>query len=398
MLYCNKCNKSYQDENKFCLYCGTPLVVMPNNSDGKANSQQQLNQQFNNPMPQSHSPGYAEPVKKSKSNAPAVIGMFLLDLVPVLGFPGAFIWAWTKFKSKKFILTAFTVIFIIINAAATVFGYAGTINLMKNSLVKAAERQSSSVNINERTGSNTSAQTGTTSDDKTATGFSIPGFDISGYDIPEEGTDPDDNGMMDSGILDSIIPGFSPFGPGTASPGSFDPGSVSPGFFGEGEYQIPEGYSMPTFDEEGNMYIDTDGDGVTNIIVNKDGSFTYPGSETPSQDDTSGTLPNVEEYIEKYGYEFIDVDNNGVYDFICVPGGIVFSYPDSKLDDNGNIYSDRNSDGAYDSYYVEKEGILYIDIDGNGVYESYTDRDGNMYHDPDGDGVYEKYEQEWGQG
>lgn len=366
MLYCRKCNKRYQDDNKFCLLCGAPLEDVPN-IDNKTQEHQQAAQQFDKPMTNANAPGYYEPPKKAESNAGAIIGMFLLSIVPILGFPAAFILAWTKFKSSKFKLAAFTTIFVILNVSVTIFAYAGTINLMKNRLTKAAEKQgtliaekqNNSVNTNKNGSNNTSGLPGTNPAD-------IP---VNSSDIPvmDENT-PDASDIINSGILNSLIPGLSSFDPGSilSDPGAlpsglFDPGTIPSGSSDSEEYS--DNVKVHEYDKEGNMIIDIDDD-------NKD----------------------------KHGNTLMDLNNDGVYDFICLPDGKVFPYKGSKINDDGSIYLDMNENGIYEMYY-DTEDNLYTDYDENGTYDTLTDKSGNIYYDSDGDGKYDQsYGAEYGEG
>lgn len=134
MLICKQCDKTYEPGNKFCKYCVSALELLPEAAGINENSEdQQIVAENSLPNP-------GEKIKKvKKTGAAALIGMFIINLLPIVGFPFAFIWAWVRYnKSAKIKLVVFTVLFIIINVTATIFGYAATISLMEKSLAKAA--------------------------------------------------------------------------------------------------------------------------------------------------------------------------------------------------------------------------------------------------------------------
>ena len=58
---------------------------------------------------------------KGRKQCRNLIGMFLLSLVPILGFPAAFILAWTKLKAVNLNWQHFTAIFVILNVSVTIF-------------------------------------------------------------------------------------------------------------------------------------------------------------------------------------------------------------------------------------------------------------------------------------
>ncbi|NMB00833.1 MAG: zinc ribbon domain-containing protein [Firmicutes bacterium] len=374
MLFCNKCKKYYQDNSKFCFICGSPLVVTQDpNTKPQENKIPVQNITKSEPAALSKS----EKSKKSKKGLLAIVGMFLINFIPLLGFPLSFIWAWTKFKSSKLKLISLTSSFIILNIAVTVFGYAAAVNLMKNSLAKAAEKQGALKTIYRMDSQAAAGSTEYT--------VNSPGT----YDIPAADTSsikdiiPKDDEIINSDLPNSLIPGFSNLSPEENFPESFE----------AGEYQLPENISMPEYDDEGNMLIDTDNDGVSDISVHEDGTFYSEDINTPNQEGINNTLPKEDEH----GNMYMDLDNDGIAETIYCPDGVILPVKGSRIDEDGKRYVDENGDGNYEIFY-DTDGSTYMDYDDNGTYDVLM-KDGNIYYDLDGDGAYDQtFENEYGQG
>ncbi|HCS75273.1 MAG TPA: hypothetical protein DIW17_15530, partial [Clostridiales bacterium] len=100
MLICNQCNKTYQNESRFCTNCGAPLVRLPDNETQAVNDNTQSNvsvqtqntSQYTTQTPQGDL-GLPEATNKKTSSAGAITGMFLVNCIPVFGFIASFIWA-----------------------------------------------------------------------------------------------------------------------------------------------------------------------------------------------------------------------------------------------------------------------------------------------------------------
>lgn len=219
-----------------------------------------------------------------------LLGMFLVNIMPILGFPVAFLWAWAKMKRTKaklagLKLTAITAAFLILNATITLFAYTLTINLMKNTLVKAAYAQSASPEIVN----------------------TIPMQDIPG---------------MNSGMLEQLVPGFS----GIQGEDSYDPG----------DYQIPEDIINQETGEDGSpvietggdkLYIDTDGDGEYDSYIDGNGNLIPMGDKT--QTDAEGNI-------------YIDYDGDGIREVM--------------IDTEGVVHYDLDGNGEYETTYEQSWG------------------------------------------
>lgn len=397
MLICTQCNRTFGQGSKFCSNCGAPLTELPN--DAVAGGQHHdtgmtAAEGYGNPQSAGiGSPGLYESSAKQAADFPAgygaatnsaghpaasqagtaaektgagvIAGMFLVNCIPVLGFPVAFIWAQAKMKKAKGKLVAFTAAFLVLNIAVTIFAYALSINMMKNSLAKAAQSVMAETN---HTGGNQKLP-GQQADPSADT--PTPG---NGEDNPVQG-DPG----LDSGLLEQFIPGFA----GIQGEQGYNPGN----------YPIPEGITIPETDENGNMYIDTDGDGVADMIIDKEGNIVSSDAKTPS--------------IDSSGNVFVDLDGDGKNDMIIDPSGNIAQSSGlglPKTDEHGNMYLDTDDDGEYDSYLDSSSGMIipmdnraktdakgnrFIDYDGDGKYEFMVDTEGVTHFDADGDGVYE---------
>lgn len=212
-------------------------------------------------------------VKKAGVSKGTVGGMFLVNCIPVLGFVAAFLWAKAKLKSAKFKLVSISVLFLIVNIGITLFVYTFTINQMKNTLAKAAANTMS-------------------------IGSSYPNNPSSPFD---ENTNPG-----------QVIPGMD-FGM------SGQPGTDYSGMEGWGDYN-PDDSTVPNDYENSQNYIDSDGDGDYDTII-----------------DEQGNEINLESMI--------------------------------KTDEDGNTYYDTNGDGIYE-IMIDNEGVMHYDQDGDGEYET----------------------------
>jgi len=313
MPICSKCKKVYGPKSNFCSNCGIPLVEMPDTGLAAGDTNHTIGTASSSGMSSTGGqtcdtagPVYPPPsnntaiaaVPAEKTNTGAIAGMLIVNFIPILGFPASFLWAWAKFKTSKAKVVAFSAVFLIINIAATLFGYAATIALMKNSLERAAEKQVTAAAGSQNNGKNQSLPS---AGNNPASGQYSAQNGIAGIN-----TNPmQDIPGIDPGILTQLLPGFS------GSPGET-------GNIGQENYQLPEGVTMPQTDEEGNMHIDTDGDGKY------DGYF----------DDKWNFIPN-----------------------------------DAKTDASGNKFIDYDGDGTYETL-IDSEGALHYDLDGDGKYES----------------------------
>ncbi len=409
MLICSRCNKTFRQESKYCPNCGTPLV---NSSEAAG---EELNQTINTVQPMEygvlqptqqgsseHSRSAAQPpadfsvhhetaenpagyspvstpqasaTTEKKTGAGAIAGMFIVNCIPILGFPAAFLWAQAKMKRAKIKLVAVSAVFLILNISITVVAYAFSINLMKNRLAKAVE--STMVTGHPKVG-NQKLPSSQNPDPSAQTSFPGIGDSIPMQDIPG----------LDSGMLEQLVPGFS----GLQGEAGYDPG----------EYQIPEGISMPEIDEDGNMHVDADGDGVVDMILDNEGNILSSTTQIPS--------------VDSNGNVFIDQDGDGENDILIDPSGNITQDGDTKLPEmgeDGNMYLDTDGDGEYDSYMIEsghivpmgdrtridEKGNRYIDYDGDGTFETMIEPEGTEHYDMDGDGKYEtSFEGSWGEG
>lgn|GEM_PF-1045396 len=372
MLVCKQCKKEYQQENKFCMYCGSPLEVLT--ESGPLGAGKDLGTDKGSGTGKDLGAGKDSGTgKDKKTGATAVAGMFIVNCIPILGFPFAYLWAHSRYKSMKLKLSAFTVIFIVMNITVTIFGYATTISFMKNSLAKAAKANSSLRTVISEHGRSLSLENGAQTQ-------------INLTDIPEL-----DSSMLqgipglDSGFMDQFMPDISGIMGGS---GSYD----------SEDYKVPDDVKMPVTDKEGNMYIDYDGDGKYDMIIDKDGNAISQNNKTPS--------------VDSDGNIHVDTDEDGVNDTTIDNSGNITSGGNlPKVDEDGNIYIDSDGDGKTDSYFdkhgniipidskVDENGNRYIDYNGDGKCEVLIDNEGIMHYDKDGDGVYETtYEEEYGEG
>jgi hypothetical protein len=354
LLVCKQCKKECQQGNKFCMYCGSPIEVSTESG----------------PLGTDKDSGIG---KEKKTGAAAVVGMFIVNCIPILGFPFAFIWAQSKYKGMKLKLSAFTVLFIVLNITATIFGYTAMISFMKNSLAKAAEEKIGTLTVLSEQG-------------RIPGSGNVSPLQINLTDIPQ----------LDSSMLQNI-PGLDSETMGQLMP------DISGIMGGSGSYDsedhnIPEDINMPTTDEEGNMYIDYDGDGKYDMVIDKDGNVISQNSGTPS--------------VDSEGNVYMDTDEDGVIDTTIDSSGNITSDGNMpEVDEDGNIYFDSNGDGKNDSFLdkhgniipmdskVDEKGNRYVDYDGDGKCEVLIDIDGIKHYDMDGDGTYETtYEEEYGEG
>ncbi len=354
MLICSQCKKTFQQQSRYCSNCGSPLTELPEDAAYPS-------------APQAD--GVA-----GKKGAGAIVGMFLVNCVPILGFPVAFLWAQVKMKRAKGKLVAVTAVFLVLNIAVTILAYTLTINLMKNSLEKAAK---SAMTAEQAGGKN---KLPGIQENAPATQAQIPGV---GDTIPQQ-----DIPGLGSGMLEQLIPGFS----GMQGEDGYDPGN----------YQLPEGVAMPEIDEDGNMHVDVDGDGTVDMVIDSKGNIQSSNVQIPS--------------VDIDGNVYIDQDGDGENDITVGSSGDISQSHGNRLpemDGDGNMYLDTDGDGEYDSYMdssgmiiptddrtkTDAKGNRYIDYDRDGRFEYMVDTEGVVHFDADGDGKYEtSFEQSWGQG
>jgi len=313
MLICKQCDKTYEPGNNFCKYCGSALELLPEASGINENSEdQQIVAENSLPNP-------GEKIKKvKKTGAAALIGMFIINLLPIVGFPFAFIWAWVRYnKSSKIKLAVFTVLFIIINVTATIFGYAATISLMEKSLAKAA-----GIDYNTASG----ALPYTAGPDMGPDGGIVPEENMFEENILEDlpgielGIYQDFLGI-DPSIAGMFMPDYSAYTGGADPFATVWPDNMQTDYAGDGSQAYPpDGSGNFYTDEEGNMYIDSNGDGVYDCYVDKQGN-AFPLNAN------------------------------------------------QKTDEHGNTYFDIDQDGKYD-YFIDSEGNSHYDIDGDGIFET----------------------------
>ena len=388
MLICNQCNKTYQNGSRFCTNCGAPLVRLPDNETQAVNDNTQSNvsvqtqntSQYTTQTPQGDL-GLPEATNKKTSSAGAITGMFLVNCIPVFGFIASFIWALAILKRSKVKLVAISMILLILNAGLTLFGYTMSINMMKNTLEKAAK---SAMSTDYQTGGN--QKTSNAQVPNASTDISIPGI---GGDIPIDGSfSLQDIPGFDSGLLDQFFPGLS------GMQGNMDDYDL--------ENMIPDGATIPKTDEDGNMHIDADGDGVVDMIIDREGNIISENAEIPS--------------VDSDGNIFIDQDGDGKNDMTIDGSGNITHNGDTTLpgyDEDGNMYLDTDNDGEYDSYMdtngnlipmgdrtkVDENGNRFIDYDGDGFFEAMIDSEGALHYDLDKDGKYEtRLDNSWGEG
>lgn len=197
--------------------------------------------------------------------AAAVAGMFLLDLIPLLGFPVAFLWAQAKFRSKKLKLTAITAALILLNIIITVFFYAATITLMHNSLAKAAQEQ----------GILDPAYTGPQKSSSDFPSASQPDISVDKPLLIEES-------------------------------GGFIPGMDS-NMSGSKPQDMPDGIKIPETDKDGNTYVDTDNDGEFDSYIDSDGNV----------------IP-MDSIVDEHGNRYMDYDGNGIYEALIDRDGVMY--------------------------------------------------------------------------
>lgn len=249
MLICKQCDKTYQPGNKFCKDCGSALDLLPDAAGINENSEgRQITAENSLPNPD------AKSKKGKKTGAAALIGMFIINLLPIVGFPFAFIWAWVRYnKNSKIKLAVFTVLFIILNVTATVFGYAATISLMEKSLAKAAgiDNYGTASSVLQNTaGPETSLDGGIALEENILE-------DISGIDF---GIYQDFLGI-DPGMAGMFMPDYSAYTGGADSFAADEYGNMQMDY----DPDVSQTYSPDSSgnfytDKEGNMYIDSDGD------------------------------------------------------------------------------------------------------------------------------------------
>jgi hypothetical protein len=345
MLFCKQCNKTYLSGKNFCPDCGSALELLPDTNDinEKTENQQLV---LKNLLPCSDT----KSKKVKKTGAAAVICMFIINLIPIIGFPLAFIWAWSKYKSFKIKLVGLMVLFIILNVTATIFGYALAISHMENSLAKAAGINSNaSVAYQMNMPSVTTAATNPESSyqqQNSTTSDVLSG--IMGPDaFPDSGIEAEDNILEDIPEIDiGVYQDIAGIGPGMAGMFIPDFSSYTGGIdsYPAEDVVIPEGVNMPVTGEHGNMDIDYHGD-------------------------NSGTGSNSFS-VDEEGNVYIDSDGDGKYDYYMDKHGNVVPLDSSiKVDEHGNRYYDHNRDGKYD-YYIDNEGTSHYDLDGDGVFET----------------------------
>ncbi|MDD4296503.1 MAG: hypothetical protein PHC69_06035 [Ruminiclostridium sp.] len=350
------------------------------NTQSNVSVQTQNTSQYTTQTPQG-SLGSPEATNKKTSSAGAITGMFLVNCIPVFGFIASFIWALAVLKRSKAKLVAISTILLILNAGLTLFGYTVSINMMKNTLEKAAK---SAMSTGYQTGE--SQKTSNAQVPNTSTDISIPGI---GSDIPiGDSFSLQDIPGMNSGMLEQFIPGLS------GMQGNMDDNNPN--------NMIPDDVTMPITDEDGNMHIDTDGDGVVDMVIDSEGNIESENAKTPSAD-SDGNI-------------FIDQDGDGKNDMTIDESGNITQNGDTTLpgyDEDGNMYLDTDNDGEYDSYMdtngilipmgdrtkVDENGNRYIDYDGDGFFEAMIDSEGALHYDLDKDGKYEtRLDNSWGEG
>lgn len=207
------------------------------------------------------------PIEKQKENAAAAVaGMFLVDLIPLLGFPIAFLWAQAKLRSKKLKLAAITAAFILLNIIVMVFFYAASITLMHDSLAKAVQEQ---------------------------------GIIDAAYTDQEQSLSPDlpSSFQPDTSIGSPIIMDNSD---GVIS-------AAEAGVGGNIPQDKPSDIKLPETDKDGNTYVDTDNDG-----------------EFDSYIDSSGNLIQMDSVVDDKGNRYMDYDGNGIYETLIDRNGAMY--------------------------------------------------------------------------
>jgi len=360
MMICSQCNKTFGHESKFCSDCGVPLTEL---TDNTASGGQYRNTDMagaegygtlqSNGMgspglnessaqnPAGYPAGYGMSANPAgypaasqagtaarKTGAGAIAGMFLVNCIPILGFPAAFLWAQAKMKRAKGKLVAFTAAFMALNITVTILAYALSINMMKNSLAKAAQN---AMVESKPTGGNQQVS---------VQQYATPSVDHPGGNTEDNPVQ--DYPGLDSGLPEQIIPGFAGMQQG------YDPGI----------YQVPEDVTMPETDEDGNMHVDTDGGGVADMITDPSGNIIQSNGIA---------LPKTDEH----GNMYLDTDGDGEYDSYLdnISGMIIPLDERTKTDAKGNRYIDYDGDGIYE-FMVDIEGVTHFDVDGDGVYET----------------------------
>lgn len=181
-------------------------------------------------------------------------------------------------KSAKVKMLSFSVAFLILNIAITLFAYTFSISQMKNTLAKAAEK---------------SMKAGTSSLENTlnsGVGNIMPMPDISGMDFGL-------TGQFDSGFF------------GMQGGAEYNPD----------DFTIPNDFTMPNTDESGNYYIDSDGDGEYDTIITEDGnqltidSMTRTDEEGNTYFDFDGDAL-FEVMMDTNGEMHYDLDGDGKYE------------------------------------------------------------------------------------
>lgn len=196
---------------------------------------------------------------RKKNIAAAVAGMFLIDIIPLLGFPIAFLLAQAKFRSRALKLTTITVTLILLNIAVTIFAYAASISLMHDSLTKAAQEQ------------------GILDAAPDASIGSPIIMDDSGGLIPEV-----------DGNINSEMPN-----------------------------DMPSDVKLPQTDKDGNTYVDTDNDGEFDSFIDSSGNLIQMDSVVDEKGnrymdyDGNGIY---EALIDRDGVMHYDLDGDGKYE------------------------------------------------------------------------------------
>jgi len=341
MLICKQCDKTYEPGNKFCKDCGSALDLLPDAAGINENSEgRQITAENSLPNPDPKSK------KGKKTGAAALIGMFIINLLPIIGFPFAFIWAWVRYnKNSKIKLVVFTVLFIIINITSTVFGYAAAISLMEKSLAKAADNYGAASGVlQDKEGPDTSQDGGIAPEENILE--DIPGIDFGLYQ---------DFLGIDPGMSGMFMPDYSSYTGGVDSFATDEYGNMQMDY----DPDVSQTYSPDSsgnfyMDEEGNMYIDSDGDGEYDCYVDKQGN-AFP--------------LNANQKTDEHGNRYFDIDQDGKYDYYVDKEGNSFPVNVNQTDEHGNRYFDTDQDGKY-NYFIDSEGNSHYDIDGDGIFET----------------------------
>ena len=179
------------------------------------------------------------------------------------------------------------------------------------------------------------------------------------------------------------------------------------------EYGVKEHFE----DEEGNKYLDEDGDGIYEPATDDDLRIDKLPVHTVDEVPATVNEYGVKEHFEdEDGNKYLDADGDGVFEPATdeelridklpvhtvdeVPATVnEYGVKEHFEDEDGNKYLDADGDGVYEpatdeELRIDKLPVHSVDevpatVNEYGVKEHFEDEDGNKYLDADNDGIYE---------